>query len=372
MKTNANRFFTRCAVFAALLMCLFACCAMAGAEEVYTDHAELLRDGFLPAKQPMDIIVLRGESFEEFMISQFEARATEFSALNYELTPDEFRQAYTDVLDKHPELFYAPNSWSYSMSGDYVATVWVEYTLTEAEIASKTAAFNASVQEVVRYAAQADTTLGKIMMVHDYLCASYEYDTTLVIHSAEEMFRLGTGVCQAYLQCFQAVMNELGIACEPVTSESMNHGWNMVQLDGSWYHLDATWDDPTSDMPLRARHQYFLLSNDGIEANEHTGWTCAQSATSTKYDSFFWANVNNPIPVVGDAMYYAEMNTTDYTRTLKKWDMSANTTTDVHTYSIASAAGRIRYVNGYNPMAFRVCSTRSRSDSLAGVQVFPR
>ena len=136
-------------------------------------------------------------------------------------------------------------------------------------------------------------------------------------------------------------MNELGIACEPVTSESMNHGWNMVQLDGSWYHLDATWDDPTSDMPLRARHQYFLLSNDGIEANEHTGWTCAQSATSTKYDSFFWANVNNPIPVVGDAMYYAEMNTTDYTRTLKKWDMSANTTTDVHTYSIASAAGRI-------------------------------
>lgn len=32
-----------------------------------------------------------------------------------------------------------------------------------------------------------------------------------------------------------------------VTSSSMNHAWNLIQIDGNYYHVDVTWDDPLQD-----------------------------------------------------------------------------------------------------------------------------
>jgi len=87
-----------------LMVCALLCGAQAMAEEGYQDHAELLRDGYLPQKQPMDIVVLRGETFEEFMLAKIEARETVFSIEAYQLTADRLQLAMTDLLDKHPEF----------------------------------------------------------------------------------------------------------------------------------------------------------------------------------------------------------------------------------------------------------------------------
>jgi len=335
-----------------LMVCALLCGAQAMAEEGYQDHAELLRDGYLPQKQPMDIVVLRGETFEEFMLAKIEARETVFSIEAYQLTADRLQLAMTDLLDKHPELFYVSNEWLNWENADGVVTeIEISYLYTDEVTAEKKAAFDASVNTIVSHASQADTTLGKVMMVHDYLCVNYEYDESLAIHSAEEMFRTGKGVCQAYLQCFQAVMNALGIECEPVTSLSMAHGWNAVKVNGNWYHLDATWDDPIGNMPLSARHNNFLLSDAGMRANGHYDWTSAVTASSTTYDSFFWSGVNTAIPVVDDVMYYVDAETAAAERTVKAWNMSAGTTADVHTYLISAVDGSAFYVSGYNPIA---------------------
>ena len=36
-----------------------------------------------------------------------------------------------------------------------------------------------------------------------------------------------------------------------------SHAWNLVQLDGKWYHVDVTWDEAGG-------HLYFLKSDDFI------------------------------------------------------------------------------------------------------------
>ena len=38
--------------------------------------------------------------------------------------------------------------------------------------------------------------------------------------------------------------------------------WNMVEVDGNWYHIDLTWDDPMY-MPIHT-YNYFLISDDKI------------------------------------------------------------------------------------------------------------
>ena len=43
-----------------------------------------------------------------------------------------------------------------------------------------------------------------------------------------------------------------------------NHAWNQVKLNGTWYHLDATWDDPVGDTEILS-HAYFNLSDELME-----------------------------------------------------------------------------------------------------------
>jgi hypothetical protein len=49
-------------------------------------------------------------------------------------------------------------------------------------------------------------------------------------------------VCEGYAKSFQYLCREVGIPC--VTVSSKDHMWNAVRLNGQWYYVDCTWDDP--------------------------------------------------------------------------------------------------------------------------------
>ena len=74
----------------------------------------------------------------------------------------------------------------------------------------------------------------------------------------------GEGVCQAYAIGLYMLLDKAGFEARyivgPLIKEygSIPHAWNMVKLDGNWYHLDATWDD---DEPF---WEFFLRSDTGM------------------------------------------------------------------------------------------------------------
>ena len=91
--------------------------------------------------------------------------------------------------------------------------------------------------------------------------------------SAYGVFVEEIAVCQGYALAYKLLCDRVGIECYMVTSDSMNHAWNIVWLDGSWYHVDATWDDPSWDMPGRVDHTYLFRSDDDFRNRlEHYGW----------------------------------------------------------------------------------------------------
>ena len=60
-----------------------------------------------------------------------------------------------------------------------------------------------------------------------------------------------------------------------VTGESMegdSHAWNVVDVDGKWYNLDCTWDDPLMDPPnyKNIRYNFFLVPDNWIHNVTHT------------------------------------------------------------------------------------------------------
>lgn len=126
----------------------------------------------------------------------------------------------------------------------------------------------------------------KALALHNWLIRNVTYDYTLTYYSAEHMLLHGTGVCQAYAESYALLMDAVGIPnCLEYGSD---HGWNMIRLDGEWYHVDCTWDDPNDGG--YENQEFFGLSNLAIQTqNNHECYNKPHIATAYKYNYYYRA-----------------------------------------------------------------------------------
>ncbi len=328
-----------------LLLCLMMVAGSAMAEEEQVCYGKLSWLGDLPEFSTP--AYTQRTTLENYLVDQLQQTAASIDVQKFGIASSDFGKLYWNILNNHPELFYVDGMYFYNTSNGIVTSIRPTYLFTGEELAARIEAFDAAVNRIVAYASTATTQVGKMLLVNDYLCMHYEYDESLTIYSAEEFFREGKGVCQAYTMAYKVVLNELGIANTIANSSSMGHMWNMVQLDGSWYHVDVTWNDPLEDRPLRARHRCFLLSDAAIAAEDHANWSASVTATNTKYDRFFWREIGQPIPVYGDKLYYIDPASPRKATTLCSWQPSAGSRV-LHTFNASTSGG---YDTGYDPMA---------------------
>mgnify|MGYP003375231460 FL=1 len=86
------------------------------------------------------------------------------------------------------------------------------------------------------------------------------------VQEAYQGLRLRRGDCFTYYSVSQLLLSRAGIAgIEVVRSTDNHHYWNLVNIDGSWYHFDAT--------PRRAGGYFFLWTDDQMEqySRQHGG-----------------------------------------------------------------------------------------------------
>lgn len=125
------------------------------------------------------------------------------------------------------------------------------------------------------------TDFEKALALHDWLINHADYSSYRTFFGAEGVLVYGEGVCQSYAGAYGMLLDAVGISHMPVASQQMDHIWNLIQLDGEWYHVDVTWDDPVGG---EEQHLYFGLT-DELMAADHT-WDNADSlpaATGTRY-----------------------------------------------------------------------------------------
>ena len=95
----------------------------------------------------------------------------------------------------------------------------------------------------------------KIKAVHDYIINNTVYDEEKVNEIDNGIINnynlsniaygpliTGKGICSGYTDAMALFLDKMGITNYKISTES--HTWNLVKLDGVWYHLDLTWDDP--------------------------------------------------------------------------------------------------------------------------------
>ena len=132
-----------------------------------------------------------------------------------------------------------------------------------------------------------------VKTLHDYLVTHCDYDYRVdignmpfVSYQAEGALLKGTAVCGGYAKAFELLLDAAGIPNETITGYAGGyHAWNLVQVDGQWYHVDATWDDPTVRGGDYIRYDYFLKSDKVMVSRSHRDWETVHACTSTKYDA---------------------------------------------------------------------------------------
>ncbi len=107
----------------------------------------------------------------------------------------------------------------------------------------------------------------KIKGIHDWLAANISYDYNHFDQSLYAALVQGSAVCAGYVSAFDYIAKKAGIETIQVSgvghstsTQSENHAWNLVKVDGTWYELDLTWNDPKNGTePYR---DFFLVGTE--------------------------------------------------------------------------------------------------------------
>ncbi len=186
----------------------------------------------------------------------------EANVLKFHLTKEQLQAVMQDLRDSDAYLFYLSGGYSYSISGDNIVSVMANVKYSAEELETERTHFEEMANELYALGNENWNNLETALFYHDYLAANYEYDTSYAISDAYGFLEEGKGVCQAYTLAYSMIMEHFGIPCTYASSQNMNHIWNLVYLDGGWYHVDVTHDDPIGDRPGQALHKYFLTGSD--------------------------------------------------------------------------------------------------------------
>lgn len=211
------------------------------------------------------------------------------------------------------------------MVNNVIIKVIPSYKMTGTALTNAKKEYNQFVNDIVSRVPSGVSDLEKALFVHDYLVVNFEYDTDLVVNDAYTFFKSGKGVCQSYTLAFMAVLKKLGIEVSYADSNPMNHIWNVIKIDGKWYHVDVTWDDPVSDKPGRVKHDNFLRSDNGIEETGHHDWDTEYQATSNTYDNYFWQDVDAPFVYLKGSWYYIDSSMS----TVNRYDFGTGKSTQL-------------------------------------------
>ncbi len=217
------------------------------------------------------------------------------------LSPAELREIYTSVLQENPSLFFVAPRLSYTVGTDgRVGLVYPAYNLAGEELAAAKDFYD---QTVAALAEAVESTLAGhphteaevALLVHDLLAARYDYDVSGEKRAdAYRFFRDGIGVCQAYALAAMAVLSVLELEADFVAAPAMDHAWVHVRVDGAWYHMDVTRDDPVLAFPDgsllpagKVTHTHLLRSDEGMRALGYHDFSCSagHTCTDTRYES---------------------------------------------------------------------------------------
>lgn len=268
------------------------------------------------------------QSARNAMTAAMKGWQAEVDLSGFNLTSVEWADIWPDVAQDNPDLFYVIGSKYFTESTGIITKCEFIYntSYTKDSVQQYEAAIDRVFAEVIDGNGSM-TDEQKATALHDYLVQHMVYDQNannnlgIEKRNAYEALVNGIGVCQGYTLAYAALLKKAGIETGYCKSESMNHIWNYVKLDGNWYHADLTYDDATAASQTGetgyVKHTYFLLSDDAMRKASHAWEDNGITCSDTRYDNSWHKTApitESAIYAVGGDSYYLKKKTVTDTK----------------------------------------------------------
>lgn len=232
-----------------------------------------------------------------------------------------FQLSINALLLDHPEIFYLDVTKMYMFTESTTTFAGTTYKisigpdgnnsyLTEGfnsygDVMSAELNLRALQSEIIN--STTGSTYDKILFVHNYLIDNISYDSSgadsEITHTLYGALINKVAVCDGYAKAFKFILDGLGISCVEVCGIAQNssgitesHAWNDVLLDGKWYAVDVTWDDPiiiggNGKLTNELRYSYFLKGSDNFYRTHQE-------------DGYIVSNGEFEYPIISEVGYY--------------------------------------------------------------------
>lgn len=186
---------------------------------------------------------------------------------------DTVRKIYRLVYAQERQLFWFSNVF-YAPEKE-ISVYTLSYLFTKDAASVMRAELDLAASDMISELPDDADVFDKLVYFHDRIVTGCEFSQTDInSSSAYGVLVDGRGQCEGYAAAMAFLCNKAGIPNYMVTgfdADGATHAWNKVILDGEWYNIDCTWDDPILKRDQRdfVRHDYMLVTDSEIEGVTH-------------------------------------------------------------------------------------------------------
>jgi len=210
-------------------------------------------------------------------------------------------------------MFHDPSVWNSVVGGYYFS--FYGFRISEASYREALVARDRILSEIIR---PGMSEFEQVRAIHNWVVYNVEYDHDYLgnrpnhryaRYSEESQTAWGAltlrrAVCGGYADAIAFLLEPLGIVNYYISGHVWGysyHAWNMVRINGQWFHIDPTWNRRNMGNHILLVYDWFLLSDSYIR-NRQPGprtWTdsrtwLASSRPTTPTANFPW---DRPQPI---------------------------------------------------------------------------
>ncbi len=198
---------------------------------------------------------------------------------------DQLNWFITSISNDHPEIFWDNCRYQFQYVGDVVKSVSMIYTMSPQERDRRQVEIDQTYPALLEGITEETDDFAAALLIYERIIDLMDYDT-IALERQRRLKELDQnlpddlrsiygglvqrrGVCAGYARCYQFLMQKLGFTCIYVNGKVTDgeyHAWNILQMEGEYYHIDVTWgDNSKTNQPVRdlLRSYSYLGLTDG-------------------------------------------------------------------------------------------------------------
>ncbi len=190
------------------------------------------------------------------------------------ITKDEIICVFNAYRYDRTEHFWLGNTYTISSTVTSVVSLRPSYIMSGDELNAAQSEFDAAVSELLLLVDGQMSEFERELVLHDALAERIVYTLDAPnAHNAYGALVEGEAVCEGYAEALAYLLFKSGIqsfiatgsSLNPSTGEPEGHAWNIVRIDGEYYHTDLTWNDQGENL----FHAYFNVTDARISEDHN-------------------------------------------------------------------------------------------------------